>query len=123
MRTAQGVDDALRLKIIEECLAGSSKSSLVRKYKLKAGTQSIRKWMRTFGITETEQHAVPAGLMKHQKEGQEPAEVQALKQEIKRLKTCLAHERMRADAYDTMIDLAEATYQIKVRKNSATKQS
>jgi hypothetical protein len=79
--------------------------------------------MRTFGITETEDHAVSEDFMKKKKDVNKSPEVLSLELENKKLKADLAYERMRADAYDTMIDLAEETYQIKVRKNSITKQS
>ncbi|MDR1937639.1 MAG: hypothetical protein LBQ73_03955 [Tannerellaceae bacterium] len=123
MRTTKGVDDALRLKIIEEHLSGSSKSSLAKKYNLRSGPSGINRWMCTFGIAETEDHAVPEGFVKKKKDANKSSEVLSLELENRKLKAGLAYERMRADAFDTMIDLAEETYQIQVRKNSATRQS
>ena len=123
MRKIKGVDDGLRLQIIEEHLSGSSKGSLARKYGIKGGSYCITKWMRTFGITETGEHAVPEELMKKAKASGKPVEVLALEREVKELKAKLARERMRADAYETLVGLAEETYQIEIRKNFATKQS
>jgi hypothetical protein len=123
MRKVGKLDDALRMKIIEEHLSGSSKYSLVKKYKL-GHVRSISDWMRTFGIAETEKQAEPEGLMKKRKQdANKSAEVIALEKEVKALKLSLARAEMKAVAYDTMINLAESKYQIEIRKNSDTKQS
>ena len=42
--------------------------------------------------------------------------------EIKRLRKALELEKLRSHAYSTMIDLAEKTFNIPVRKKSGTKQ-
>ena len=42
--------------------------------------------------------------------------------EIKRLRKALELEKLRSNAYSTMIDLAEQTFNIPVRKKSVTKQ-
>jgi transposase-like protein len=121
MKKVKGIDDALRLQIIKEHLSGASKCSLVRKYKLKH-PQRITDWMRIFGPEESI-GAVPEGFMKHRKKEEESEEVQQLKLENKRLKAELAGARLRAKAYDTMIDVAEEMFQIPIRKKPGTKQS
>ncbi|KAA6336424.1 hypothetical protein EZS27_015419 [termite gut metagenome] len=121
MRKHVKLDDSLRLQIIEEHLSGSSKYSLVRKYKL-GNASSIGKWMHIFGIMATENHAVEEPFLKKRKaDANKSSEVLVLEKEIKLLKTRLAYSEMKAEAYDTMIDLAEREYQIKIRKNSNTK--
>lgn len=47
-----------------------------------------------------------------------PEDVKELQAEVARLKKELRHEKMRADAYDTMIDLAEDAFKIPIRKKS-----
>ena len=42
--------------------------------------------------------------------------------EIKRLRKALELEKLRSHAYSTMIDLAEKTFNIPVRKKTGTKQ-
>lgn len=49
-------------------------------------------------------------------------EVKALQAEIKRLQKQLELAEIRAEVYDKMIDIAEATFQIPIRKKSGTKQ-
>lgn len=47
-----------------------------------------------------------------------PEDVKELQAEVARLKKELRHEKMRADAYDMMIDLAEDAFKIPIRKKS-----
>ncbi|KAA6318501.1 hypothetical protein EZS27_031498 [termite gut metagenome] len=123
MRKVRNIDDALRLQIIWEHLAGSSKYSLARKYKFRHSSL-INSWMRTFGITEpAKQEEAEVIMKKCKQDANKSADVLALEKDIKALRTRLAYSEMKAAAYDTMIDLAEETYQIKIRKNSAAKQS
>ena len=51
-----------------------------------------------------------------------PEDVQALQAEVARLKKELRYEKMRADAYDMMIDLAEDAFKIPIRKKSGAEQ-
>ena len=46
----------------------------------------------------------------------------ALRAEITRLRKELRHEKMRADALDMMVDVAEEMFNIPVRKKAGTKQ-
>lgn len=46
----------------------------------------------------------------------------ALRAEVTRLKKELRHEKMRAEALDTMIDVAKEMFNIPVRKKAGTKQ-
>jgi hypothetical protein len=50
-----------------------------------------------------------------------PASTLELEAKIKLLERQLEDERLRAEMYDRMIDLAEKMYKIPVRKNSNTK--
>jgi transposase len=117
----KGVDDALRVQIIEEHLAGSSQYSLARKYKLSNG-RSISAWMRTFGIAGSEKQAEPEeGMQKRKADLNKSSEVISLEKENRLLRLGLARAQMKAETLDAIIDLAEETYQIKIRKNSNTK--
>ena len=49
-------------------------------------------------------------------------DVKALQAEIKRLQQQLELAEIRAEVYDKMIDIAEATFHIPIRKKSGTKQ-
>lgn len=121
MRQNRGIDDALRLQIIQEHLSGASKYSLVRKYNLKYA-QQITRWMRTFGFVE-QIKSIPEGIMRKQKEDAAPEELKQLQLENKRLKAEIAQAQLRAKAYDKMIDVAEEMFKIPIRKKPGTKQS
>ena len=49
-------------------------------------------------------------------------ELKAIKAENKRLQEALELEKLRSRAYDTMIDVAEANFNIPIRKKAGTKQ-
>ena len=49
-------------------------------------------------------------------------ELKATKAENKRLREALELEKLRSKAYDTMIDVAEANFNIPIRKKAGTKQ-
>ena len=52
----------------------------------------------------------------------EPQDVSELKKEIHQLKASLVHSKMKNEALETMIDLAEKEFQIPIRKKSGAKQ-
>ena len=53
----------------------------------------------------------------------ESEEIKALRKEVLELKRKLYDETMRADFYDTMIDVAEEMFNIQIRKKAGTGQS
>lgn len=61
-------------------------------------------------------------VMRKKKQDTTAEDVAALRAEVTRLRKELRQERMRADALDTMIDIAEETLNIPVRKKSGAKQ-
>ena len=119
MRKNRTLTDEIRLQVIQDYLDGASKYSLVQKYNLKSSSK-IKEWMIKFGIEDREQSPLnPFAMAKKQTESEKVAALQA---EIKRLKKDLAYEKMRSDAYDTMIDVAEQMFNIPIRKKAGTKQ-
>jgi transposase len=59
--------------------------------------------------------------MKKQKTNPTPEDYAALQAEITRLQKDLRHEKMRADVYSTMVDVAEEMFHIQIRKKAGTK--
>ena len=51
-----------------------------------------------------------------------PTGVQELQKEVLELRKRLAQEKLRADAYDEMINVAEGKFKIKIRKKAGAKQ-
>lgn len=88
-------------------------------------SDTVSNWIRTFvaenqssvrmAKTNNSQSASPVSSSKS-------ADVNVLQAEIAQLKKQLAHERLRADAYDELINVAEKQFNISIRKKAGTKQ-
>ena len=61
--------------------------------------------------------------MKNKPKDSQAEEIKALREEILELKEKLHQETMRADFYDTMVDVAEEMFNIEIRKKAGTGQS
>lgn len=82
---------------------------------------TFMRWVRIFEDSNSEM----AQCMKKEKSpnpSQDSAVITALHLENERLRTELKHEKLRAHAYDTMIDVAEEMFNIPIRKKVDTKQ-
>jgi transposase-like protein len=62
-------------------------------------------------------------FMKNRPTDSQADEIKALREEVMELKKQLHNETMRADFYDTMIDVAEEMFNIEIRKKAGTGQS
>lgn len=115
MRTYKGMSDFHRLHYIESYL--SSSQSLYGFCKQNGlPITRFKSWLRIFGV---EKSPSPEA-MKTSKEPEKQAlldEVSQLRKEMKLLKARLKQAEMARDAYDCMIDLAEAEFNIPIRKN------
>ena len=89
----------------------------------------IARWIANFA--EDNPHKAPimkkrSTKLEHQVEQELradlPEDVKVLQEEVLRLKKELKQEKMRADAYDMMIDLAEDAFKIPIRKKSGAEQ-
>ena len=83
------------------------------------GEKTIARWIANF-VTEngtvTPQTVMPSNQENHNEE------LEALQKEVADLKKQLKYQEMRADAYDTMIDIAEKKLNIPIRKKAGAKQ-
>jgi transposase-like protein len=98
-------------------LEGASKSTLARKYKSSFG--AISRIVSKFEA-ENEKSTL---LMKNKPSDDQTEELKALRKEVLSLKKQLRDEQMRADFYETMVDVAEGTFNIEIRKKAGTGQS
>lgn len=103
--------------IREYYLEGLSKSELARKYgcSFHAVSRNI-----TIFAAENDKSTL---LMKNKPIDSQAEEKKALKAKVLVLKKKLYEETMRADYYDTMVDVAEEMFGIKIRKKAVTGQS
>ena len=118
MRKKRKFTDENRLTYLEEYLnSSSSQGQFEREKGISHG--SIYRWLRIFAIDDK-----PTPIMSNrlnQTEEELHNKIQELEQQLKSLKIELKQSNMARDAYNCMIDLAEETYNIKVRKNSDAK--
>ena len=98
-------------------LEGVSQSELSRRYDIDPSVVSriISKF--------AEENDKSALLMKNKPIDSQAEEIKALKAEVLELKKKLYEETMRADFYDTMIDVAEEMFDIEIRKKADTGRS
>lgn len=98
-------------------LEGASKNSLVKKYN--SSYPAILRIIRKFAA-ENDKSAL---LMKNRPTNSQEEEIKALQAEVLELKRKLYDETMRADFFETMVDVAEETFNIEIRKKAGTGQS
>ena len=86
--------------------------------------ETIRRWCIKFAedpSNRTQMKKIPAASEQVQ-EKETNADCKALQQRIKELEAQLKKESIRADFYDEMINVAEAKFNIPIRKKAGTKQ-
>lgn len=98
-------------------LEGASKNSLVKKYQ--SSFSAVLRVIRNFAVSNDKS----ALLMKNKPVDNHAEEIKALQQEVLDLKKKLYDETMRADFFETMVDVAEDMFDIAIRKKAVTGQS
>ena len=98
-------------------LEGASKNSLVKKYQ--SSFTAVLRVIRNFAASNDKS----ALLMKNKPVDNQAEEIKALQHEVLDLKKKLYDETMRADFFETMVDVAEDMFDIPIRKKAVTGQS
>lgn len=116
----------LRLAVVKEYLSGNgSQKELGRKYKLPY-PRIISSWVRTFGMDNINLRPVMKDKLKDKiitdKEKALRKENLLLRQALELKKKALRDSQIKASALDMMIDIAESSLNIQIRKKSGTKQ-
>lgn len=83
------------------------------------GEHAIHDWIANFKAGNDSLSSVNA-MKSNQETNNE--ELEALKKKVAELEEQLKYQEMRADAYDTMIDIAEKKFNIPIRKKAGAKQ-
>lgn len=100
---------------------GRSKISRI----IPVGETTISRWIRNFADEKQIQVVMKrkSSINPETPEaGIESGDVKALQAEIARLKKELAHESLRADAFNELINVAEKQFNISIRKKAGAKQ-
>jgi transposase len=128
MKSVNHYPDDFKLKVIREVVSGQLTKEEARRKYLLGGKSAVLKWMRKFGI-ENKPISKDTTFMNLQKKSHtkvetvDMSEVAALKKKIKELELQLEYERLRTEALDTLINLAETRFNIPIRKKPGAKQS
>ena len=112
-RKSKYYDEVIRLRHEENLRI----CEIANKLSLKQCTVSF--WLRTFA-EETAKESMKRDLQKASESL--PTGVQELQKEVLELRKRLADEKLRADAYDEMINVAEGKFNIRIRKKVGAKQ-
>ena len=115
--------DEDRIAIVSEYVNGHVPASkIIEKYHL-SSRQILFNWMDKF-VNEKELVSLPDETNPSDPMAKKSPEdrVKELEAENKKLQKALELEKLRSKAYDTMIDVAESTFNIPIRKKPGTKQ-
>ena len=114
-------DDDEKVPIVIELLTGETTTEkMVEKYHI-CSVQTPYAWVGRYVSQEnllSLQSQTPEDMANRSKDDQ----IRELKAALKKAKKEAELEKLRAKAYDTMINIAEETFNIPIRKKSGTKQ-
>ena len=121
----QVFSEEFKLKVAREYMETEmSQVELLEKYNIR-GSSSITNWVRKFGMLPEPEEKRKNGYQGYNimKKGKEKTLAEkALEKRVKDLEKQLEYEKLRSDALDTMIKIAEDKFDIPIRKKSGTKQ-
>lgn len=117
-RSCFRLPEELKVEVVRDhLLNGIDQCQIAKNYGI--SQQSVSRIIRTFAASNDKS----ALLMKKKPTDSLAEENKALREEILELKKKLHQETMRADFYDTMVDVAEEMFNIEIRKKAGTGQS
>ena len=106
--------DAEKLSYVDRYLhSGQSMNRFSKENSLSDGV--LKSWLRKF----VGEYEIPETMKTKQTESEE---LRALKHELKLARLAATREKMRADLYSEMIDVAEEMFKVPIRKKASTKQ-
>ena len=108
-----GFSESFKRQVVSEVESGIITPGAAREKYGIPGHSTILRWRRKYG--EGPPPKGPDG-------GAQTGQVASLRNEVKLLKQELEQARMRAVAMETLVDIAEQTYKIPIRKNCGAKQ-
>lgn len=121
MKAVKKFTDEFRWKVVQEVLSGQiSKCEANRKYGIR-GSSQITYWIRKFsGIKNPRkpERAIPLPDMKNK----DKEEIKILQQENQKLERALETVRLKAEALETMLEIAKEDLNIDIRKKYGAKQ-
>ena len=117
-RSCFRLPEELKLEIVRDYLLnGIDQGQIAKHYGI--AQRSVSRIISNFAASNEKS----ALFMKNRPADSQADEIKALREEVMELKKQLHNETMRADFYDTMIDVAEEMFNIEIRKKADTGQS
>ena len=108
--------DEDRMAVVREYLEGDEPASKIARKYLLSGPAVLFNWIDKY--SRGDQVTTNSVTQQEDKKAQSLAEKD---EEIRRLRKALELEKIRSQAYSTMIDIAEAQFNIPIRKKPGTK--
>lgn len=116
-------DSDFKWRVCQEYLNGNdTKIAIQRKNGIK-GRTNIVVWLRQFGLNDKPRTLTQSEQLSLNMPQPKPEKVQFQETEVAKLKKELAEAKLRADAYQKMIEIAEQELKIDIRKKYVAKQS
>ena len=116
-------DSDFKWRVCHEYLNGNeTKIAIQRKNGIK-GRTNIVVWLRQFGLNDKPKTLTQSEQLSLNMPQPKPEKVQFQESELDKLKKELAEAKLRADAYQKMIEIAEQEFKIDIRKKFVAKQS
>lgn len=113
--------DSEKLQIIGEYMScGESMESFQAKYGM--GHSTLSRWMIKFGLSNTSQNQFIEMKDKLNLSPEKTLREQALEAKIAQLEKDLQAEKLKSDAYNALIEVAEEELGIDIRKKAGAKQ-
>ena len=115
----------MKLKVIDQVLwEGISMSEVSRRYNI-GGKCTVSRWISNFkGQNNQTINSSHDDMVRRLSEEEDPkGEISRLKEKIKQLEDQLEYEKLRSEAYETMIRIAEKEFKLPIKKKFGAKQS
>lgn len=125
MRKRVFYSEEMKLKVIEQVLSGEiSMCEASRRYKI-AGNCTVSRWISKFmSQNNSNVNQEPPDMVRKLSENEDPqGEIARLRAKIKQLEDQLEYEKLRSEAYETMIQIAEKEFKLPIKKKFGAKQS
>ena len=125
MRKKVYYSEEMKLKVVEQVLSGSiSMCEASRRYKI-AGNCTVSRWISKFmSQNNPNLNNEQPDMVRKLSEDEDPkGEIARLREKIKQLEDQLEYEKLRSEAYETMIKLAEQEFKLPIKKKFGARQS
>jgi transposase-like protein len=120
-RRVKRIPDTIALKAATEFVTTSiSIKDLQRKYDFK-GAGSLYHWIRKFGLSQPNETELKTNeIMKNERS--KTRHEQELEKKVKELEEQLEYQKLKARAYEKMVEIAEREFSISIKKKLGPKQ-